>query len=248
MKHEARKINENFICRSLCVCLCLVKLSVIIPVFNEEKTIAQLLQKVLAVPVEKELVVVNDGSTDNTANIVSSFAKENVILINHPENKGKAAAIKTALQFITGDLVIIQDGDLETEPNDYLHLIQPILEGKAEVVYGSRNLQPSSGKRMWTYDWGGRFISWWANFLYHQNITDEAACYKVFKSELIKSIHLHYNRFEFCPEVTARISKRGIKIYELPMHYYPRSFAEGKKMKWTDGLKAFWVLLKLKFE
>lgn len=248
MKHGARKNKQHFIFRCVCFCLYLVKLSVVIPVFNEEKTIAELLQRVLAVPIEKELVIVNDGSTDNTATIVSSFIADNVVIVHHQKNQGKAAAIKTALNFVTGDLVIIQDGDLETEPNDYLHLIQPILEGKAEVVYGSRNLQPTNGKRMWTYDLGGRFISWWANFLYNQNISDEAACYKIFKTELIKSLPLKYNRFEFCPEVTARISKRGIKIYELPMHYYPRSFSDGKKMKWTDGAKAFWVLLKIKFE
>lgn len=224
-----------------------MKLSVIIPVFNEEKTIALLLQKVIAVPINKELIIVDDGSIDNTVQEITPFISENIQLIHHEKNKGKAAAIKTALQAVSGDLVIIQDGDLETEPNDYLHLVQPIIEGKAKVVYGSRNLQPAKGKRIWTYDIGGRIISRWANFLYQQNITDEAACYKVFKTEIIKSIRLEYDRFEFCPEVTARVSKMGIKIYELPMHYYPRSFSEGKKMKWTDGLKAFWVLLKLRF-
>lgn len=224
-----------------------VKLSVIIPVFNEASTIAALLQKVLAVPIEKEVIIVNDGSTDATQMVLEKFVAPNVKVLHHTINQGKAAAIKTALQFVSGAIVIIQDGDLETEPNDYLHLVQPILEGKAEVVYGSRNLQPAQGERIWTYDIGGRFISWWARILYSQKITDEAACYKVFKTEVIKRVKLKYNRFEFCPEVTARISKQGIKIYELPMHYYPRSFAEGKKMKWTDGLKAFWVLLKLKF-
>jgi glycosyltransferase involved in cell wall biosynthesis len=224
-----------------------VKLSVIIPVFNEEPTIAELLQKVLAVPIDKELIVVNDGSTDRTASIVRSFESPQVKIIHHEINRGKAAAIKTALHYVSGDVVIIQDGDLETDPNDYLHLIQPIVEGKAQVVYGSRNLQPSGGKRIWAYDWGGRLISWWASLLYCQNITDEAACYKVFKTEIIKKVKLTYNRFEFCPEVTARVSHMGIKIHELPMRYYPRSFAEGKKMRWTDGVKAFWVLLKLRF-
>lgn len=224
-----------------------VKLSVIIPVFNEEKTIAALLHKVLKVPIEKELIIVDDGSNDNSATIISNFISEKIHLYRHKENRGKAAAIKTALQYVQGNIVIIQDGDLETEPMDYLHLVQPIIEGKAEVVYGSRNIYHTQEKRIWLYDIGGRFISWWANFLYNQNITDEAACYKVFKADIIKNIKLSYNRFEFCPEVTARISKQGIKILELPMHYYPRNFSEGKKMKWTDGIKAFWVLLKLKF-
>lgn len=224
-----------------------MKLSVIIPVFNEAATIAELIKRVQAVPVSKEIILVDDGSTDQTAEIAKAFESIDFRVVSHQSNSGKGAAIRTGLQYVTGDLVIIQDGDLETEPNDYLHLIQPIVEGKAQVVYGSRNLNPASGKRYWLYDWGGRVVSLWASWLYNQNITDEAACYKVFKTEIIKQIPLHYNRFEFCPEVTARVSKLGIKIIELPMHYYPRTFNEGKKMKWQDGVKAFWVLLKLRF-
>lgn len=224
-----------------------MKLSVIIPVYNEAKTIAELIKRVQAVALQKEIILVDDGSDDETFAIAKQFEGDDFIAVQHPTNQGKGAAIRTALQYVKGDLVIIQDGDLETEPQDYIHLVQPIIEGKAKVVYGSRNLNPTSGNRYWLYDFGGRFISLWTNFLYQQNITDEAACYKVFKTEILKSIPLTYNRFEFCPEVTARISKLGITIHELPMHYYPRSFSEGKKMKWTDGLKAFWVLLKLRF-
>lgn len=224
-----------------------MKLSVIIPVYNEAKTIAELIKRVQAVALQKEIILVDDGSDDETFAIAKQFEGDDFIAVQHPTNQGKGAAIRTALQYVKGDLVIIQDGDLETEPQDYIHLVQPIIEGKAKVVYGSRNLNPTSGNRYWLYDFGGRFISLWTNFLYQQNITDEAACYKVFKTEILKSIPLTYNRFEFCPEVTARVSKLGITIYELPMHYYPRSFSEGKKMKWTDGLKAFWVLLKLRF-
>ena len=224
-----------------------MKLSVIIPVYNEAKTIAELIKRVQAVAFQKEIILVDDGSDDETFAIAKQFEGDDFIAVQHPTNQGKGAAIRTALQYVKGDLVIIQDGDLETEPQDYIHLVQPIIEGKAKVVYGSRNLNPTSGNRYWLYDFGGRFISLWTNFLYQQNITDEAACYKVFKTEILKSIPLTYNRFEFCPEVTARISKLGITIHELPMHYYPRSFSEGKKMKWTDGLKAFWVLLKLRF-
>ncbi len=224
-----------------------MKLSVIIPVYNEAKTIAELIKRVQAVALQKEIILVDDGSDDETFAIAKQFEGDDFIAVQHPTNQGKGAAIRTALQYVKGDLVIIQDGDLETEPQDYIHLVQPIIEGKAKVVYGSRNLNPTAGNRYWLYDFGGRFISLWTNFLYQQNITDEAACYKVFKTEILKSIPLTYNRFEFCPEVTARISKLGITIHELPMHYYPRSFSEGKKMKWTDGLKAFWVLLKLRF-
>jgi len=222
-------------------------LSVIIPVYNEAKTIAELIKRVQAVAFQKEIILVDDGSDDETFAIAKQFEGDDFIAVQHPTNQGKGAAIRTALQYVKGDLVIIQDGDLETEPQDYIHLVQPIIEGKAKVVYGSRNLNPTAGNRYWLYDFGGRFISLWTNFLYQQNITDEAACYKVFRTEILKSIPLTYNRFEFCPEVTARISKLGITIHELPMHYYPRSFSEGKKMKWTDGLKAFWVLLKLRF-
>lgn len=224
-----------------------MKLSVIIPVYNEVKTIAELIKRVQAVALDKQIVLVDDGSQDETFAIAKTFEGADFTAVRHTANQGKGAAIRSALQYVKGDLVIIQDGDLETEPQDYIHLVQPIMEGKAKVVYGSRNLNPTAGNRYWLYDFGGRFISLWTNILYGQNITDEAACYKVFRTEIIKSIPLTYNRFEFCPEVTARVSKLGIKIYELPMHYYPRSFAEGKKMKWTDGLKAFWVLLKLRF-
>ncbi len=224
-----------------------MKLSVIIPVYNEAKTIAELIRRVQAVALEKEIILIDDGSSDETFAVAKTFENENFIAVQHKENQGKGAAIRTALQYVKGDMVIIQDGDLETEPNDYIHLVKPIIDGKAKVVYGSRNLNPTAGNRYWLYDLGGRFISMWTNFLYQQNITDEAACYKVFRTEIIKNIPLTYNRFEFCPEVTARVSKMGIKIFELPMHYYPRSFSEGKKMKWTDGLKAFWVLLKLRF-
>ncbi len=223
-------------------------LSVIIPVFNEQKTIAELLKKVYEVPLEKEIIVVNDASTDDTLAVVQSLKEEyGLRIFSHTVNQGKGAAIRTGIGHIHGDMLIIQDGDLETEPMDYVHLVQPIIDGKASVVYGSRNLNPAIGDRYWLYDIGGRFVSQLANLLYNQRITDEAACYKVFKKDVIQQITLTYNRFEFCPEVTAKVSKLGYKIYELPMHYYPRSFAEGKKMQWTDGLKAAWVLIKFRF-
>jgi dolichol-phosphate mannosyltransferase len=223
-------------------------LSVIIPVFNEQKTIAALLKKVYDVPLEKEIIVVNDASTDDTLAIIESLAAQyRLRIFSHQVNQGKGAAIRTGISHISGDMLIIQDGDLETEPMDYLHLVQPIAEGRAAVVYGSRNLNPATGNRYWLYDIGGRAVSQLANILYCQRITDEAACYKVFRKDVIQQITLTYNRFEFCPEVTAKVSKLGYKIYELPMHYYPRSFAEGKKMQWTDGLKAAWVLIKFRF-
>jgi glycosyltransferase involved in cell wall biosynthesis len=226
-----------------------MKLSVIMPVYNEHKTIREIIAKVLAVPLDIELIVVDDGSQDGTRDIlIKEYQnKDRIKLVFHEKNKGKSAGIKTGLQHATGDIITIQDGDLETDPNDFIHLTRPIIQGEAEVVYGSRYLNKTNSSLYKAYQWGARFLSVVANILYGQNITDEATCYKVFKADVIKSIPLEYDRFEFCPEVTAKVSKRGYKIKELPMNYFPRSFDEGKKMNWKDGLKALWVLIKFRF-
>lgn len=225
-----------------------MKLSVIIPTYNEGKTVAQLIEKVIAVPINKEIVIVNDGSTDSTKEALRQFEnKEGIKVLHHEVNKGKGMAIRTGRDHITGDIAIIQDADLETDPNDYLHLVQPIIDKKTLVVYGSRILDQPRGNN-WKYYYGGRFITAVANILYNQNITDEPTCYKVFDTAFFKSIPLECERFEFCPEVTAKVSKRGVKIVELPMHYYPRSTNEGKKLRVWDGLEAFWVLLKYRFK
>ena len=204
----------------------------------------------MAVPLDIELIIVNDASTDATRDILTNAiaAKYSKIKIyHHTVNKGKAAAIRTAIPYTTGEIITIQDGDLETEPNDLIRLTEPIMKGEASVVYGSRYLNPKEPHLYRFYQIGGRVLSWTANLLYAQHITDEPACYKVFKADILKSIKLDYDRFEFCPEVTAKVSKMGYKIKELPMNYYPRSFAEGKKLNWKDGVKAIWVLLKYRF-
>lgn len=219
------------------------------PVYNEHKTIREIIAKVLAVPLDIELIVVDDGSQDGTRDIlIKEYQnKDRIKLVFHEKNKGKSAGIKTGLQHATGDIITIQDGDLETDPNDFIHLTRPIIQGEAEVVYGSRYLNKTNSSLYKAYQLGARFLSVVTNVLYGQNITDEATCYKVFKADVIKSIPLEYDRFEFCPEVTAKVSKRGYKIKELPMNYFPRSFDEGKKMNWKDGLKALWVLIKFRF-
>ncbi len=225
-----------------------MKLSIIMPVFNEQKTIRQIIAKVMAVPIEKELVIVDDASTDGTRDILKGYeGKENIKVYYHEKNKGKAGAIKTGIPYATGEIISVQDGDLETDPNDFVKLTEPIKSGEAQVVYGSRYLNKNEKSLYFAYKFGARFLSWVVNILYGQNITDEATCYKVFRSDILKKIPLEYDRFEFCPEVTAKVSKMGYKIKELPMSYFPRSFDEGKKMNWRDGLKALWVLIKFRF-
>ena len=220
------------------------------PAYNESATIRQIVDKVMSVPLDIELIIVNDASTDDTGEILKNEVQvkyPNIIIITHDINKGKSAAIRTAIPRSKGDIITIQDADLETEPNDLVQLTEPIRKGEASVVYGSRYLNTKELHLYRSYLLGGRVLSWTVNILYGQHITDEPTCYKVFKADILKSIKLTYDRFEFCPEVTAKVSKMGYKIKELPMNYYPRSFAEGKKVNWKDGVKALWVLVKFRF-
>ncbi|MCW3127373.1 MAG: glycosyl transferase family 2 [Bacteroidetes bacterium] len=220
------------------------------PVYNEAATIREIVAKVLAVPLDIELVIIDDASSDATGDILRdeiSVISDRIKILHHTVNQGKAAAIRTGIPHTTGDIITIQDGDLETEPNDLIHLTEPIRNGEASVVYGSRYLNPKEPHLYRFYQIGGRLLSWTVNLLYGQHITDEPACYKVFRADILRSVTLEYDRFEFCPEVTAKVSKMGYKIKELPMNYYPRSFAEGKKLNWKDGVKAIWVLWKYRF-
>jgi len=226
-----------------------MKLSVLIPVYNEEKTLETIIAKLDQVKLNKELIIVNDGSTDGTKEILQRFVqsgRQDLIIETHLNNRGKGAAIRTALARATGDLVIIQDADLEYDPNDFSRLIEPILAGRAEVVYGSRNLSPNQkGRKL--YELGGIFLSKLANLLYGLNITDEATCYKVFTAGAIKGLNLRCEKFEFCPEVTAKLAKKKYQIIEVPISYYPRDRAAGKKLKLSDGLSAAWTLVKYRF-
>ena len=222
-----------------------VKISVIIPVYNEPDTVSETIARVRASPVEKEIIVVDDASTDETAEIVSSLAGDDLTLIRQARNQGKGAAIRRGLEAVTGDAVIIQDADLEYDPADYPALIAPIAAGEATVVYGTR------APRFEGMRWPHRAFNWLAaalaNLLYRAGITDEATCYKVFRTEVIRDIPLKCERFEFCPEVTAKVRKRGIKIVEVPVSYHARSVGAGKKIRWWDGVVALWTLVKYRF-
>jgi len=226
-----------------------MKLSVLIPVYNEEKTLEEIIIKLDQVAINKELIIVDDGSTDGTKEILKRLAQKNrqdLIIETHALNRGKGAAIRTALARATGDLVIVQDADLEYNPQDLPKLIEPILAGHTEVVYGSRNLAANKkGRKL--YELGGIFLSKLANLLYGLKITDEATCYKVFSAAAIKKLELSCEKFEFCPEVTAKLAKLHYNIIEVAISYDPRDKAAGKKLKLSDGLSAVWTLVKYRF-
>lgn len=230
------------------------KLSILIPIYNEKETIQPLLEKIRNVSLEsvglkKEIIIVDDSSTDGTKDVLAAITDNNIEIYYHSKNSGKGTAIRTALQHATGDIVIIQDADLEYDPMDYIKLIRPIVLEETSVVYGSRILKKSNQRHSGlSFYLGGLFITLFTNLLYHMRLTDEPTCYKVFKTDIIKGLNLTCKRFEFCPEVTAKIAKKGIKIHEVPISYYPRSKTKGKKIRWRDGLYAIWVLLKYRFK
>ena len=227
------------------------KISVIIPVYNEARTVEKLLGKVLAINLNLEIILIDDASTDQSVKIVLDKRNKeqltNLKLIRHEKNKGKGYAIRTGLKEVTGKIVIIQDADLEYDPEDYYELIKPIESGEYKVVYGSRNLRKENIKRKDANYYGNKLLTFVSNVLYGARITDEATCYKVFETKAIKSLNLKCKRFEFCPEVTAKVRKKGYKIKELPISYEPRSIAEGKKINWKDGIEALWTLIKFRF-
>ena len=230
-------------------------LSIIIPAYNEEKTIAELLQRVLDADlgegIDRELIVVNDCSTDSTGLIVQSFIaahpQATITYLAHDRNQGKGMAVRTGIQAVTGDYVVMQDADLELDPNDFARMLPHLLSGQYRVVYGSRFLAEENSHTYFSYQLGGKFLSVMTNLLYDQRITDEPTCYKMFDAGLLKSIPLDCKGFEFCPEVTAKVSRLGYKIKEVPIRYSPRSIEEGKKLRLRDGLKAIGTLLKYRF-
>lgn len=225
-----------------------MKLSVIIPVYNEAKTIKEILQKIQAINLEKEIVIVNDGSTDGSKEILAGLGAKAVRVIDHARSQGKGMAIRTALQHVTGDIVIIQDADLEYDPQDYYALIKPITDGRAEVVYGSRFLKAFWPTGMDRFNWlGNRLFTLLANLLYNARITDEATCYKVFKADILKKFKLNTRQFDFCPEFTAKIRKAGYNIFEVPISYLGRKYEYGKKISWWDGIVTIWTLFKYRF-
>lgn len=230
------------------------KLSIIIPAYNEAETIVKILNKISEVKlingIEKELIVVNDFSTDDTLKIVESYINENsdlpIKLFNQPINMGKGAAIRKGIEIASGDYVIIQDADLEYEPKEYNLLLEPIEQGIADVVYGSRFMGGNPHRILFFWHTiGNKFLTFLSNMFTNLNLTDMETCYKMFRVEIIKKISLNENRFGFEPEVTAKISKiPKIRIYEVGISYYGRTYDEGKKIKAKDGFKAIWCILK----
>jgi glycosyltransferase involved in cell wall biosynthesis len=226
------------------------KLSVVVPVFNERNTVVEILRRVRAVElpdgVELEVVVVDDGSTDGTREVLRQLGDSTVRIVLHDANRGKGAALRTGFAHATGEYVLVQDADLEYDPDDWPKLLNPVLRGKARVVYGSR----FTGERrnMLLLHWmGNRFLSMTTNVLYNTTLSDMETCYKLVERDLLERLHLHADRFDIEPEITAKILKRGVRIYEVPISYSGREFDEGKKITWRDGLAAFWTLVKYRF-
>ena len=220
-----------------------MQLSVIIPVYNEAATIGDVIARVQRLPVEKEILVVDDASTDDTPQRLAQCVTPNVRVFRHERNRGKGAAIRTALAYVQGDIVIIQDADLETNPDEIPRLLEPILDGRAEVVYGSRFLGAGHRVMPYTFYCGNRLLTWVTNVLTNHRFTDMETAYKAFKTSVIRSLKLRCNRFGFEPEVTVKLAKRGHVIYELPITYSGRDYAQGKKIYWMDGVKALWYLV-----
>jgi len=219
--------------------------SVIVPVYNEVAHLEELLQAVQASPVAKEIIIVDDGSTDGTREKLQSLAPQNhVTIVFHEKNCGKGASIRTALEYARGEYVIIQDSDLEYDPGDYPALLRPLQTGQANVVYGVRPDRPERGLRFF---FGAKLLTHLTNLLFGAGIHDEATCYKVFRRSVLQRVKLECQRFEFCPEVTAKLCRMGERIEEVPISYHPRSAVEGKKIRHSDGLLAVWTLLHYRF-
>jgi glycosyltransferase involved in cell wall biosynthesis len=228
-----------------------VKISIIIPVYNEFRTLDQVLSRVLAAPLQpgcdREIIVIDDGSTDGTREIVRRHADSGIVLAHQlARNFGKGVAIRAGIALATGEVVVIQDGDLEYDPRDYARLIEPILRGEAEIVYGSRFLGRPTGM-VWKNRVANRILTAAANLLYGAGITDEATAYKAFRLSVLRSLRLESERFEFCPEVTAKTRRLGLRIVEVPIGYNARGIAEGKKIQARDGFQALWTLVKYRF-
>lgn len=232
--------------------LALVKLSIVIPVYNEEQSIEEILDQVSNVHLEsivKEIILSDDASTDNTAEIISRYIQDkagDIKVYASPINLGKGAAVRVGLVRATGDIVIIQDADLELNPQEYAQVIQPILDGQTDVAYGSRFLKKDNHVP-WRNRWANWFLTMLTNFLFSANLTDMETAYKAFRREVLSDIKLRCVRFDFEPEITAKLLQAGYTIYEVPISYIPRSLEEGKKISWVDGIEAIYTLFRCRF-
>ena len=223
-------------------------LSVIVPVYNERNTVAEVLRRMRRVelPVDLEVVVVDDGSTDGTAQILAALEDSTVQVVHHPSNLGKGAAIRTGLQHVRGELVLIQDADLEYDPEDWPRLLRPVLRGRSQVVYGSRF--GGEGGSMPASDWmGNRFLSLVTNLLYNTSLSDMECGYKLFTRKVLDDITIESDRFDFEPEITAKVLRRGYRIYEVPVSYAGRPASEGRKFDWRDGVRALGTLVRYRW-